>query len=109
MLKAHLSPAMRNRRINAVTVAAIAVGASFAVPDAAHASAIAGETSLAPELPAWLADGALVVLLGLCAAAAFLIHRLRRRNRLMSAALDNMPQGLAMLDSSARLMLCNAR
>ncbi len=105
MLKAHLSPVMRNRWANVITVAAIGVAASLAVPDLAYASG----SSLAPELPAWAADSALVVLLGLLAAAAFVIHRLRRRNRLMSAALDNMPQGLGMVDSSARLMLCNAR
>jgi methyl-accepting chemotaxis protein len=109
MLKAHLSPAMRSRWINAVMIAAIGAGMSVVATDTAHAGADAGATSLAPELPAWLADGALIVLLGLCAAAACVIHRLRRRNRLISAALDNMPQGLGMHDSAGRLMLCNAR
>jgi methyl-accepting chemotaxis protein len=121
MLKAHFSLAARNRWTNAMTVAAIGVGASLAVPDLAQAganvsanvstnvAADAGRSWFAPELPAWAADSALVVLLGLCVAAAFLIHRLRRRNRLLAAALDNMPQGLGMVDSSARLLLCNAR
>ena len=109
MLKAHLSPAMRGRWINAAMVAATCVGVSLVTTDAARAGADADATSLAPELPAWLVDGMLIVLLGLCAAAALVIHRLRRRNRLISVALDNMPQGLGMHDSAGRLMLCNAR
>src|SRR2546425_765974 len=65
--------------------------------------------SFVPGLPPWAADSVMLTLLGLSAAGAFVIHRLRRQNRLLTAALDNMPQGLCMLDSSARLMLCNER
>jgi methyl-accepting chemotaxis protein len=103
MIKAHLRLAVRNRRIH--TMAATAAGLALALPGLAHADA----ATHAPMATFSLADGALVVLLAACAAGAFLIHRLRRKNRLLTAALDNMPQGLAMLDASARLMFCNAR
>jgi methyl-accepting chemotaxis protein len=106
MLKAHSPPAVSNRWINRVRRAAFAAGVSLAVPSLALAGT--SESSLAPELPAWAA-GALIVLIGACAMAAFLVHRLYRRNRLMAAALDNMPQGLGMLDSAGRLLFCNAR
>ena len=104
MLKAHTTATVRNRRILAIAAAALGLVASLAFPSAAHA-----ETAAAPLLPSWLADGALVALLALCAAGAFLLHRLWRRNRLLAAALDNMPQALAMLDASARLLFCNSR
>ena len=101
MLEAHLTLAACNRRI--LTTAAIVAGAML--PGAAHADAATD----APMLPSGLTYGALVALLVVCAVGALVIHRLYGRNRLLTTALDNMPQGLAMLDSSARLMLCNAR
>src|SRR5687767_11377121 len=58
---------------------------------------------------AWVADSLVLTLLGLSAASVFVIHCLRQQNRLLTAAVENMPQGLCMLDSSARLMLCNER
>jgi methyl-accepting chemotaxis protein len=51
----------------------------------------------------------MLVLVGVSAAGAFVIYRLNGQDRLMTAALNNMPQGLCMFDSSARLMLCNGR
>ena len=59
--------------------------------------------------PDGITAGVVFALLGLCAAGGFVIHRLRRQNTLLTAALDNMPQGLCMLDASARLLLCNER
>jgi methyl-accepting chemotaxis protein len=100
MLKAHLTLAACNRRI--LAIAAIAAGL---VP-VGSADAATTDGSIPPS---WFTYGAFAALLVACAAGAFAIHRLHRRNRLLTAALDNMPQGLAMLDSSARLMLCNAR
>jgi methyl-accepting chemotaxis protein len=51
----------------------------------------------------------LVTLIGLAAAGGFVIVSLRKRIWLLNAALDGMPQGVCMFDSSARLMLCNER
>jgi methyl-accepting chemotaxis protein len=103
MLDSYMTAAVRNRRF---PTAAAAFGLAVSLFSDAARAAAAADGSI---LPSWLSDGALAVLLVLCVACAFLIHRLRRRNRLLTAALDNMPQGLAMLDSSARLMFCNAR
>jgi PAS domain-containing protein len=40
-------------------------------------------------------------------AGVFVNSRRRRQTRLFRAALNNMPQGLCMFDSTARLVLCN--
>jgi methyl-accepting chemotaxis protein len=48
-------------------------------------------------------------LAGLCAALGLFTLRLKRRNAFITAALDNMPQGMCMFDSSGKLVLCNAR
>src|ERR1700691_1693330 len=65
--------------------------------------------ALAGALPAGAAAAALVTLIGLAAAGAFVIVSLRRHIRLLNAALDGMPQGVCMFDASARLRLCNDR
>jgi methyl-accepting chemotaxis protein len=105
MIKAHPTLAARNRRIHTMAATAAGLAAGLVLPGLAYADAATD----APMATFSLADGALVALLALCGAGAFLIHRLRRKNRLLTAALDNMPQGLAMFDASARLMFCNAR
>src|SRR5713226_7651893 len=103
MLKAHISLAVRYAWLLVIMAGMICFGASLAILSATEG------LSFVSALPAWTADSAMLTLLGLSAAGAFVIHRLRRQNRLLTAALDNMPQGLCMLDSSARLMLCNER
>ena len=56
------------------------------------------------------AAGLVPVALGvLCVVLVFAAWRLKRRNTLLTVTLDNMPQGVCRLDSSARVMLCNAR
>jgi methyl-accepting chemotaxis protein len=65
--------------------------------------------AFAGVLPAGAVAALLVVLIGIAAAGIFVIASLRRQNRLLNAALDGMPQGVCMFDSSARLMLCNER
>jgi methyl-accepting chemotaxis protein len=55
------------------------------------------------------ADSIIVALLLMSAAGALVIQRLRRQVQQLTKALDNMPQGLCMMDSSARLILCNER
>src|ERR1700719_3839149 len=42
-------------------------------------------------------------------AGLFATNRRRAQSRLQRAALNNMTQGLCMFDSTARLVLCNAR
>ncbi len=103
MLRAHISLAVRYAWLLVIMAGMICFGASLAILSATEG------LSFVPALPAWTADSAMLTLLGLSAAGAFVIHRLRRQNRLLATALDNMPQGLCMLDSSARLMLCNER
>jgi methyl-accepting chemotaxis protein len=65
--------------------------------------------SFMAALPAKIADCMMLALVGISTAGAFLIYRLYRQNHLVTAALNNLPQGMCMFDSSARLMLCNER
>jgi len=53
--------------------------------------------------------GATCGVAGIAVGAIVVFTRLRRRNRLVTQALDNMTQALCMFDGSARLMLCNER
>src|SRR5262245_6554795 len=78
-----------------VTLAVIGAIAAFAVFGLPDVSLGGGLVSL--------------VLAALCAGLGFSVFRLRRRTGLLTAALDNMPQGLCMFDASASLVLCNAR
>jgi methyl-accepting chemotaxis protein len=55
------------------------------------------------------ANSLILALLLMSVAGALVIHRLRRQVGRLSKALDNMPQGLCLMDSSARLLLCNER
>jgi methyl-accepting chemotaxis protein len=74
-------------------------------------AALAGAAIFAFGAPEFPLGGNIVQLLlaGLCAAFAFAAWRSGKRNAMLASALDNMPQGLCMFDSSAKLMLCNAR
>lgn len=60
-----------------------------------------------PPALAGLAVSAGAALLLLCVASLVALIATVRRNLRISAALDNMTQGLCMFDDSARLMLCN--
>src|SRR3989441_9729707 len=102
MLRHHTSLAGRQGWLLIIIAGVICFGASLAI-------AGADLLSFLPAMPSWVVQSATLTLLGMGAAGAFVVHRLRRQNRLLTAALDNMPQGLCMLDSSARLMLCNER
>jgi len=83
----------------------ICLGASLAVESVVDSNFL----SFIPTLSARITDSVMLTLLGLCAAGAFVIYRLSQQNRLVTTALENMPQGLCMLDPAARLLLCNNR
>ncbi len=102
MLRHHTSLAVRQGLLLIISAGVLCFGASLAIVGA-------DLLSFLPAIPGWVVQSAMLTLLGMGAAGAFVVHRLRRQNRLLTAALDNMPQGLCMLDSSARLMLCNER
>ena len=105
MLKAFISLPVRHGWPLIIMTGMICIGVSLSI---LHATT-AGLLSFVSALPAKATDSVTLALLGLSVAGAFVIHRLRQQNLLLKAALDNMPQGLCMLDSSARLMLCNKR
>ena len=105
MPKAHISLAVRHGWLLVLLAGTIGLAASVAIGGATGAHLV----SLVPALPAWILDGAAATLLALVGAGGFLIHRLFRHTGLVTAALDNMPQGVCMLDSSGRVMLCNER
>src|SRR5579862_2627727 len=77
----------------------IFLAASFAIVRDAFAAA----------LPARAVTAMLATLIGLAVAGGWVIVSLRKRIRLLNAALDGMPQGVCMFDSSARLVLRNER
>jgi methyl-accepting chemotaxis protein len=105
MLRAHISLAVRHCWLLIIITAMTCLVASLTVLSAFNTDLLA----FMPLLPARTVDSVMLTLLGLSAVSGFVIHRLRQQNRLLTAALDNMPQGLCMLDSSARTMLCNER
>ncbi len=105
MPRAPISLPVRHGGLLIITVGMIFLGASLAIRYSVNADVL----SFVLALPAKISDSLMLALLGISAAGAFVIHRLRRQNRLLATALDNMPQGLCMLDSSARLMLSNKR
>lgn len=105
MVKAHIPLAVRYGWRLIIAAGMMCLLASIAILHFVNADL----SSLVPVLPASIADDVMLTLLGLGAAGAFVIHRLSQHNQLLTAALDNMPQGLCMLDSSARLKLCNER
>lgn len=74
-------------------------------------AALAGAAIFIFGTPAFSLAGNFVslVLGGLCVLFALAAWRFKKRNALLTAALENMPQGLCMFDGSAKLLLCNAR
>ncbi len=105
MLGSKTSLAVRHGWPLVAIASATCLGASLAILSAANADYL----PFVPALPSWTIDCAMATLLGLIAAGGLAIHRLRRQNRLVTTALENVPQGLCMLDASARLLLCNER
>ncbi len=83
----------------------IGLGASLALLNVFDLNLLA---MLRAQLPS-SADSVILALLLMSAAGALVIHRLRRQIRQLTKALDNMPQGLCMMDADARLLLCNER
>jgi NO-binding membrane sensor protein with MHYT domain len=83
-----------------------AMGAVEIVPDPSLAVTA---FSLSPGSLATAIAGVATAVLSMSLAGAFVDGRLRGHNRLISTALNNMSQGLAMFDASARLILVNDR
>jgi methyl-accepting chemotaxis protein len=105
MPEAHISLAVRHGWLLVIIAGMICLGASLSILSATNANLL----SFVPALPTWATHSMMLALLGVTAASAFVIHRLRQQYRLVTAAIENMPQGLCMLDSSANLLLCNNR
>jgi methyl-accepting chemotaxis protein len=97
------------RRDWRIAMLAIAIGAGVAVLFIGlidHARVLAWING-APPAVATLAFSAVAALLMLILAALLALAGTVRRNLHVSAALDNMTQGLCMFDGAARLILCN--
>jgi methyl-accepting chemotaxis protein len=99
MLSAHTSVAVRHGWLLILATGGICFLGSLAIVEA----------GLLPAMSAKITGSSIVTLIGLCAAGAFVLHRQRRHDRQLHAALDNMPQGLCVFDGSARITLCNER
>ena len=105
MLRPLISMAVRRSWLLILLAGIICLGTSLVILSATNVQLF----SFIPAPGAWATDSLLLTLLGLSAASMFVIHCLRQQNRLLAGAVENLPQGLCMLDSSARLMLCNER
>src|ERR1051326_8509718 len=96
----------RKRRLPLLAVA-ISFGAALLFIGAIDSSHIAATLASAPR---WLSTTTLtiiVALFALCVASLVVMLSMVRRNQRISAALDNMTQGLCMFDESTRLIICN--
>jgi methyl-accepting chemotaxis protein len=98
----------RDWRTTALTVAACAAAAALLLGLLDPARVIAWVTGAPTAIAALVISAAAATLLFSLAALPALVGTLRRDRRI-SAALDNMTQGLCMFDGSARLILCNER
>jgi len=83
-----------------------AMGAVAIVPDPTR---VIDVFSLPPTSLAMAIASVATAMLSMSLAGAFVDGRVRDQSRLVSAALDNMSQGLTMFDPSARLVLVNGR
>jgi methyl-accepting chemotaxis protein len=72
-------------------------------------AAIFAAAADAPQPIAAMILSAIIGLLGYCAAVSFALWRIASRNSGVSAAFNNMSQGLCMFDKAARLVICNER
>jgi methyl-accepting chemotaxis protein len=102
MLRTHISLTVRHGWLLIIAAAIASLAASLVISDANSAGFLS-------FLPAWAHDAVTMLLLGMTAAGAVVIYRLRQQNGTLMAALENMPHGVCMLDSSGRLLLCNER
>ena len=105
MQRAFILLSVRHGWLLIIAAGMFCFGASFAILHITNFNLL----SLMAALPAKIADSMMLALVGIIAAGAFVIYRLNGQDRLMTAALNNMPQGLCMFDASARLTLCNER
>ncbi len=83
-----------------------AMGAVDIVPDPAR---VFSEMSLSPPLLALAVASIAVAILGMSLVTALADRQLDEKGRLLSIAVNNMNQGLAMFDSAGRLVICNDR
>jgi len=99
-----------NRRWGLIIVVAVATFAAVAAT--VPMVGIVGLIRLLTQMPPAAATAVVATLLALDAAGIaglLLIARLRAHNRLLRLALNNMQQGLYMLDKKVRIVLCNDR
>src|SRR5271165_4352903 len=97
MPKAHIPFVLRHGWLLIVAAGIASLAASLAIPS----------DGLIDAVPAGAVTAVLATLIGLAAAAAFVIVSLRRHIRLLNAALGGTPQGVCLFDAAARLKLCN--
>jgi methyl-accepting chemotaxis protein/PAS domain-containing protein len=105
MQRSFISLSVRHGWLLIIVAGTFCFGASFAILHITNFNPL----SFVVALPAKIADSMVLALVGISTAGAFLIYHLNRQNRLVTAALNNLPQGMCMFDSLARLMLCNER
>jgi NO-binding membrane sensor protein with MHYT domain len=115
---AALASAVRSDEIRTTLVAALlltlaivshhftAMGAVEILPDPMR---VIDAFSLSPTALALAIANAAVAVLGMSLAGAFADRRLREKDTQLTAALNNMAQGMLMFDPQKRLILCNSR
>jgi methyl-accepting chemotaxis protein len=105
MLRTSTSLATRHGWWLIVIAGVAGLGTSLALLNVLNLNVVA---MLRAQLPS-SADSVILALLLMSGTGALVIQRLHRQIRRLTKALDNMPQGLCMMDSEARLLLCNER
>ncbi|MPZ57382.1 MAG: hypothetical protein GEU91_12945 [Rhizobiales bacterium] len=83
-----------------------AMGAVVIVPDPIRTVA---ENALSGRWLALAVASAALSILGMSLVAAFADRRMRKQNRILDAALNNMAQGLCMFDANRRVVIFNQR
>ena len=91
----------------ALLAVAMSCGAAILLVSVIDSASVVARVVAASHWVATSALIAIIVLIALSMTALVVMVSMVRRNQRISAALDNMTQGLCMFDGSARLIICN--
>jgi methyl-accepting chemotaxis protein len=104
-----LSSAFRPYYRNLMLIATICIGGAAILVSLMEPTRITARLAAVPPSLAAVVLSATVALLGSGLAGLIALTGAIRRNLRITAALDNMTQGLCMFDAAARLIICNER
>src|SRR5574341_831295 len=109
MLRTLLAAAFRRAWRVVVLVAFIGFAAGILLFSVIDPATLISPIATAPQPVAAAILSAIIALVTLNVCGFFAFIGITRRNLRITAALDNMTQGLCMFDANARLIICNER